>query len=235
MKSKIFTSLLLTISMSCGFSASTLAQRADLVEKAFKETSIENAIKEINDRQQSGDVKADDQNYVVVLKKQPDGSYMRVAHAKKEKVNQPIESMLNPVMVNAEEKLAGGNGPVDFEFTAGDKKLYAVIEKHEDCLIFNICTKKDEMEGFLKAKSSLASTTASSESKSEPKEEPKQEKKEEVKPAPSVMSALTSASIASSPKEEKVHTSASATAEVKNEEARNETAASLDAKKVHAE
>lgn len=249
MTSKILISMLLTSFMSCGFaSVSTLALRAEMIEKAFKSSEAD-AIKEINEKQQSSDtkpaeVKADKQNYVVVLKKQSDGNYMRVAHSLKDKINQQVEPVLAPVMTAAEEKLAGSNGPVDFEFQAGDNKLYAVIEKHGDCLVFNISEKKGEVIGFLESKGKIdtavkATPTPAAEPKKEsPKPVEKVEsKKEEDKPAP-IVNALASASTSASSTEEKIHTapetaSVSAAADVKTPDNSAVTAEALTEEKVH--
>ncbi len=219
MTSKILISLLLA-SISDGFAGlSTLAQRAEMIEKAFK-NSESDALKEINEKQQKKDdklpeIETDDQSYVVVLKKQSDGAYKREAHAKKDKIGQAVEPVLAPVMTSAEEKLAGGNGPVDFDFQAGDKKLYAVIERHGDCLVFNICPTKDEVEGFLKAqgkadtavkptpapepkKEEKKEETKPAEAKEEPKKEETKVEHKEEKPAASIVNALASASMSSS-------------------------------------
>jgi len=221
MTSKILISLLLA-SISDGFAGlSTLAQRAEMIEKAFK-NSESDALKEINEKQQKKDdklpeIETDDQRYVVVLKKQSDGTYKREAHAKKDKVGQAVEPVLAPVMTSAEEKLAGGNGPVDFDFQAGDKKLYAIIEKHGDYLVFNISEKKGEVIGFLESKGKIDTAvkaiptpaaepkkeekkeeTKPAEAKEEPKKEETKVEHKEEKPAASIVNALASASMSSS-------------------------------------
>ncbi len=209
MKSKFFISLLLASAISSGFAeVSTLAQRATMVNEAFTK-SPEEALKAINESQQGGKITTDDQDYVVIVKKQG-SEYIRVAHSKKDKLDKPIEPVLVDVMTKAEEKLAGGSGPVDYEFSAGERKMYAVIEKRGDYLIFNICPTKAEMEGFLKATQPTEVTTSSSApastvpevKKEEPKAEsvtPAEVKKEEPTVAPETttpVNALASASIA---------------------------------------
>jgi hypothetical protein len=71
--------------------------------------------------------------------------------------------------------LSGGSGPVAFDFSAGEKKLYAVLSKQGDFLVFNICPAEDEVKGLL----------AAGEKPAEVKPEVKKEevKQEEVKPA----------------------------------------------------
>lgn len=209
MKSKMLISLLLATSISSGFAdVSTLAQRDAMVKEAFAK-SPEEALKIINNQQQDGAIKTDDRDYVVVVKKLSDDSYMRVAHSKKDKVDKVVEPVLVDVMRKAEEKLTGGNGPVDMEISSGGSNLYAVVEKQGDYLIFNICPAKDEVEGFLKAnpkKTTITSTEKVSPTPpAEPKKEELKETKKEDKPAPSIVNALASASITSSSTEEKIH------------------------------
>lgn len=166
MKSKFFINLLSAFAISgwfCSTSAavSTLAQRDAMIKEAFAK-SPEAAMKDINEAQQDGKMPADDQDYVVIVKKQGNG-YVRVAHFKKDKVDKPIEPVLVDVITQAEEKLAGGSSPTDYEFSAGDKKLFAVIEKRDDYLIFNICPSKGEVDGLLKASAKSEVKPASTE------------------------------------------------------------------------
>lgn len=154
MKSKFFLSLMLASTFSSGFateSVSTLAQRDAMIKKAF-EKSPEDAIKFINEEQQADKTKADDQHYVVIVKKDGD-KYVRVAHFKKDKVNIAVEQSIMNIILDAEAKLASTSGPVSFSFSAGagEKKLYAILSKHGDYLIFNICPTSEEVDGLLKA------------------------------------------------------------------------------------
>lgn len=157
MKSKFFTCLLLATTISSGFAAvspvSTLAQRDAMVKEALSKSS-EDALKAINEAQQNGQIKTDDQNYVVVIKiVEPGKKYERVAHSKKEKLeekNRAVESSLEETVRQAEKELANTSGPIPFNFSANGKTLYAVLSKKDAYIIFNICEKKDEMDGLLK-------------------------------------------------------------------------------------
>ncbi len=145
---------MLASALGSGFSAapaqiSTLAERDKLIQESFLK-SPEDALKSINEAQQEEKIKVDDQHYVVVIKKEGD-KYVRVAHFKKDKLNQAVEQSIMSVMQEAETKLAGGSGPVSFSFSAGEKKLFAALSKQSDFLVFNICPTQDEVEGLLKA------------------------------------------------------------------------------------
>ena len=199
MKSKFFISLLLASAISSGFSSSTvstLSQRDEMIINAFKDKSPEEALKEINKKQQDGDVKADNQDYVVIVKSEGNDTYTRVAHSQSDKVGKVVEPALVPMMKDAEKKLGINAGPVEFELT-GQKTLYAVIEKRGEYLIFNICPTKDEVDGLLKAKRGSAveiipAPPAISPITSEPaKIETKAEVKEDVKPASAHVEAVT--------------------------------------------
>lgn len=158
MKSKFFTSLLLATAISSGFSSSpsvsTLAQRNTMVEDALKKGATEDVLKAINEAQQNGQVQTNDQNYVVVIKiVEPGKKYERVAHSKKEKLeekNRAIESSLEETLKQAEEKLANASGPIPFNFSVNGKTLYAVLFKKDMYIIFNICEKKEEVDALLK-------------------------------------------------------------------------------------
>jgi hypothetical protein len=157
MKSKFFTCLLLATALSSGFAAtstvSTLAQRDAMVKEALSKSS-EDALKAINEAQQSGQIKTDDQNYVVVIKiVEPGAKYERVAHSKKEKLEEKtraVEASLEETVKQAEKELANTSGPIPFNFSANGKTLYAVLLKKDAYMIFNICEKKDEMDALLK-------------------------------------------------------------------------------------
>lgn len=175
MKSKLLIGLMLASSLSFGLAASvsTLAEREVLIKEAFAKSPVD-AVEAINKSQQEDKIKVDDQHYIVVIKKDGD-KYVRVAHFKKEKINQAVEQSIMNVMQEAEAKLSGGSGPVAFDFSAGEKKLYAVLSKQGDFLVFNICPAEDEVKGLL----------AAGEKPAEVKPEVKKEevKQEEVKPA----------------------------------------------------
>jgi hypothetical protein len=174
-KSKLLIGLMLASSLSFGLAASvsTLAEREVLIKEAFAKSPVD-AVEAINKSQQEDKIKVDDQHYVVVIKKDGD-KYIRIAHFKKEKINQAVEQSIMNVMQEAEAKLSGGSGPVAFDFSAGEKKLYAVLSKQADFLVFNICPAEDEVKGLL----------AAGEKPAEVKPEVKKEevKQEEVKPA----------------------------------------------------
>ena len=138
MKSKLLIGLMLASSLSFGLAASvsTLAEREVLIKEAFAKSPVD-AVEAINKSQQEDKIKVDDQHYIVVIKKDGD-KYVRVAHFKKEKINQAVEQSIMNVMQEAEAKLSGGSGPVAFDFSAGEKKLYAVLSKKGDFLVFNI-------------------------------------------------------------------------------------------------
>ena len=190
MKSKLLIGLMLASSLSFGLSASvsTLAERDVLIKEAFAK-SPEDAVEAINKSQQEDKIKVDDQHYIVVIKKDGD-KYIRVAHFKKEKINQAVEQSIMNVMQEAEAKLAGSSGPVAFDFSAGEKKLYAVLSKQGDFLVFNISPAEDEVKGLLaagtkseEAKAPVVAATPAPEKVEEAKEEKKEEaKQEEVKP-----------------------------------------------------
>ncbi len=157
MKSKFFTSLLLATAISSGFAdvspVSTLAQRNAMVTEALSKGS-EDALKAINEAQQNGQIKTDDQNYVVAIKiVEPGKKYERAAHSKKEKLEEKsrvIESSLEETVKQAEKDLANTSGPIPFNFSVNGKTLYAMLFKKDAYMIFNICEKKDEMDALLK-------------------------------------------------------------------------------------
>ena len=160
MKSKLLIGLMLASSLSFGLAASvsTLTERQELIKEAFAKSPVD-AVEAINKSQQEDKIKVDDQHYVVVIKKDGD-KYIRVAHFKKEKINQAVEQSIMNVMQEAEAKLSGGSGPVAFDFSAGEKKLYAVLSKQGDFLVFNICPAEDEVKGLLAAGTKSEETTA---------------------------------------------------------------------------
>ena len=174
MKSKLLIGLMLASSLSFGLAASvsTLAEREVLIKEAFAKSPVD-AVEAINKSQQEEKIKVDDQHYVVVIKKDGD-KYIRVAHFKKEKINQAVEQSIMNVMQEAETKLSGGSGPVAFDFSAGEKKLYAVLSKQGDFLVFNISPTEDEVKGFLAAGEKPV--------EAKPEEKKEEPKKEEVKP-----------------------------------------------------
>ena len=189
MKSKLLIGLMLASSLSFGLAASvsTLAEREVLIKEAFAKSPVD-AVEAINKSQQEDKIKVDDQHYVVVIKKDGD-KYIRIAHFKKEKINQAVEQSIMNVMQEAEAKLSGGSGPVAFDFSAGEKKLYAVLSKQGDFLVFNICPAEDEVKGLLAAGEKPAEVKPEVKKEEVKKEEPKKEevklevKQEEVKPA----------------------------------------------------
>ena len=186
---------MLASSLSFGLAASvsTLAEREVLIKEAFAK-SPEDAVEAINKSQQEDKIKVDDQHYVVVIKKDGD-KYIRIAHFKKEKINQAVEQSIMNVMQEAEAKLAGGSGPVAFDFSAGEKKLYAVLSKQGDFLVFNICPAEDEVKGLLAAGEKPAEVKPEVK-----KEEVKQEvKQEEVKSADATAPAATPAPSSDAP------------------------------------
>ena len=142
---------MLTCTFNGGFSQdsgmSTLAQRADLIKALEKDPK--KGLEDINKNQQDNDIKVDETHYIVVLEKEGD-VYKRVGHFKKDKLNQVIEPSLSNVVQEAETKLAGGNGPIAFNFQASDKKMYCVLSKQGNFLIFNICPTQEEVDAFLK-------------------------------------------------------------------------------------
>lgn len=184
MKSKLLIGLMLASSLSFGLAASvsTLAERDVLIKEAFEKGPAD-AVEAINKSQQEDKIKVDDQHYIVVIKKDGD-KYIRVAHFKKEKINQAVEQSIMNVMQEAEAKLSGSSGPVAFDFSAGEKKLYAVLSKQGDFLVFNISPTEDEVKGLLaagtkseEAKAPVVAATPASEKVEEAKEEVKPEAK----------------------------------------------------------
>ena len=157
MKSKFFTCLLLATAMSSGFAAatsvSTLKERDAMVKEAISKSS-EDALKAINEAQQNGQIKTDDQNYVVVIKiVEPGKKYERVAHSKKEKLEEKskevVDTSLVEAMKKAEENLAKASGSIPFSFSAGGKTLWAVLLKKDAYMFFNICESKDKVDELL--------------------------------------------------------------------------------------
>ena len=182
MKSKLLIGLMLASSLSFGLSASvsTLAEREVLIKEAFAKSQVD-AVEAINKSQQEDKIKVDDQHYIVVIKKDGD-KYIRVAHFKKEKINQAVEQSIMNVMQEAEAKLSGSAGPVAFDFSAAEKKLYAMLSKQGDFLVFNICPTEDELKGLLaagtkseEAKAPVVAATPAPEKVEEAKEEKKEE------------------------------------------------------------
>jgi len=150
MKTNLLMALMLATALNSGFAevaTSTLAQRAEQITKALEKGPKE-GVEAIN-KAQEGELKVDDSNYIVVIAKEGD-VYKRVAHFKKDKLNQSIEPSLLNVVKEAEAKLGEGTGPIAFSFPASDKKMYAVISKQGDLLIFNICPTQEEVDAFLK-------------------------------------------------------------------------------------
>jgi len=174
-KSKLLIGLMLASSLSFGLSASvsTLAERDVLIKEAFAKSPAD-AVEAINKTQQEDKIKVDDQHYIVVIKKDGD-KYVRVAHFKKEKINQAVEQSIMNVMQEAEAKLSGGSGPVAFDFSASEKKLFAVLSKQGDFLVFNISPTEDEVKGLLAAGEKPV--------EAKPQEKQEEVKQGEVKPA----------------------------------------------------
>ena len=174
---------MLASSLSFGLSASvsTLAERDVLIKEAFEKGPAD-AVEAINKSQQEDKIKVDDQHYIVVIKKDGD-KYIRVAHFKKEKINQAVEQSIMNVMQEAEAKLSGGSGPVAFDFSAAEKKLYAVLSKQGDFLVFNICPTEDELKGLLAAGTKSEEAKAPVVAATPAPEKVEEVKQEEVKPA----------------------------------------------------
>lgn len=125
---------------------STLAERAAMLTEAFKIDDMDKVVEIINSKQD----KADDKNYVVVIKKEDDSSYVRVAHFKKDKVGIKItEDVLLKVIEEAEKKLADSKDNMAFEFIIGGTKYFAVIAKKDKYLVFNITATKEEVNKLL--------------------------------------------------------------------------------------
>lgn len=173
MKKKLIMTLMLTCALSSGFAStgdiSTLAKRADLVREAGSD--VKKLIENVNKKQQEGDIKVDDKNYIVVIEKRKEGDtnvFTRVAHSKKEKVGQKVdESVLLDVLKNAEDALKSGDGPVRVQFNVDGKPLYALVSRSGDFLIFNICSDEKEVNNLLAG--------------NQPEEKKPEEKKPEVK------------------------------------------------------
>ena len=152
MKTNLIMSLVLVFAFNSDLAAdgvSTLAQRAEVIAKALEKGPKE-AVEAIN-KAQKGDLKVDDSNYIVVVEKSGD-VYKRIAHFKGEKLDTSIEPSLLNIVQEAEKALASGTGPVvAFSFSASDnKKMYALLSKKDNLLIFNICSKQEEVDDFLK-------------------------------------------------------------------------------------
>ncbi|MEI6627831.1 MAG: hypothetical protein WCN27_00265 [Alphaproteobacteria bacterium] len=178
MKKKLVMTLMLTCALSSGFAStgdiSTLAKRADLVKEAGSD--VRKLIENVNKKQQEGDIKVDDKNYIVVIEKRKEGDtnvFTRVAHSKKEKVGQKVdESVLLDVLRNAEDALKSGDGPVRVQFNVDGKPLYALVSRSGDFLIFNICADEKEVNNLLTG--------------NQPEEKKPDEKKQEEKKPESV-------------------------------------------------
>lgn len=179
---------MLASSLSFGLSASvsTLAERDVLIKEAFAKSPAD-AVEAINKTQQEDKIKVDDQHYIVVIKKDGD-KYVRVAHFKKEKINQAVEQSIMNVMQEAEAKLSGGSGPVAFDFSASEKKLFAVLSKQGDFLVFNISPTEDEVKGLLAAGEKPV--------EAKPQEKQEEVKQGEVKPADATATVEPAASAA---------------------------------------
>ena len=165
MKSKLFVSLMLASSLSIFADAdvSTLADREALIKEAFS-NDPEVAIKSINEAEQSGKTKVNDKSYIVVLKKEGE-KYIRVAHFENDKLkdaNKTVEDSLVSVVKGAEEKLANNSGPLPYEFTVGEKKYFAAITKHADYIIFNVSSKKEEVDKLLATDKPVDASTQTS-------------------------------------------------------------------------
>lgn len=168
MKKKLVMTLMLTCALSSGFAGnvevSTLAKRADLIKEAGSDGK--KLLETINEKQQKGDIKVDEKNYVVVLKK--DGDWIRVAHYKKEQLDKKVEPVLLGVVKDAEDALKSGDGPARIQFNVDGKPLYALVSRCGDFLVFNICADEKEVNNFLGG--------------NKPEEKNPEEKKPEVKP-----------------------------------------------------
>lgn len=157
MKSKFFTCLLLATAISSGFAdvspVSTLKERDAMIQEAL---SKEDPLKVINEAQQNDQVKhylkTDDKNYVVVIKKEGD-KYIRVAHSKKERLeekNRVVEASLEGAMKKAEESLNNTSGPIPFSFSTSET-MWAVLSKKDGYMIFNICASEEDVKTLLRS------------------------------------------------------------------------------------
>lgn len=134
---------------------SNASERANMLAEAFKiQDDMDKVVEIINTKQQESKIaetkSADDKNYVVLIKKEDDGSYVRVAHFKKDKVGTKItEDVLLKVIEEAEKKLGESKDNMALDFTIGGTKYYAVIAKKDKCLVFNIASSQEEVNKVL--------------------------------------------------------------------------------------
>lgn len=133
---------------------SNASERATMLTEAFKIDDMDKVIEIVNTKQQESKIadskSADDKNYVVIIKKEEDGSYVRVAHFKKDKVGVKItEDVLLKVIDEAEKKLGDSKDNMAYEFTIGGTNYYAVIAKKGNHLVFNIAVTKEEVSKLL--------------------------------------------------------------------------------------
>jgi hypothetical protein len=159
---------------------STLAERNTELKEALKIDDMDKVAEIIIDKQQTNKIaetkSVDDQNYLVIIKKEEDGSYVRIAHFKKDKIGTKItEQVLLKIIEEADKKVGESTESMAYEFEINGTKAYAVISKKGRHLIFNITATKEEVTKLLGA-----------ENKPKPKkEEIKVEpQKEEIKPEP---------------------------------------------------
>ena len=150
MNKKLVMTLLLTCALGSGFAdsgkVSTLAERADLIKSAGSDKDKITAA--VNKKQQDGEIKVDEKNYIVVLKKDGDG-YIRVAHFKKEQLDKRVETVLLSIIKDAEGALKSGDGPARIQFNADGKQMYAVVSRCNDLLIFNMCDDERQVNSLL--------------------------------------------------------------------------------------
>lgn len=156
---------------------STLAERDTVIKEALKIDDMDKVSEIVSDKQQANKIadtkSADDKNYLVIIKKEEDGSYVRIAHFKKDKVGTKItEQVLLNIIEEADKKIGESTDTMAYEFEINGVKLYSLISKKGHHFIFNITATKEEVAKLL-----------GTENKPEPKKaEIKAEiKKEEVK------------------------------------------------------
>lgn len=159
---------------------STLAERDAVLKEALKTDDMDKVAEIISDKQQTNKIaenkSVDDKNYLVIIKKEEDGSYVRTAYFKKDKIGIKItEQVLLDIIEEADKKIGDSTKDVAYEFAINGTKSYAVISKKGRSLIFDITATKEEVTKLL-----------GTENKPEPKKEviKVETKKEEVKVEP---------------------------------------------------
>lgn len=151
MKTNFLKALLLGSVFASAFAAgvSTLEDRSKMITEATK-LNTEEMLNAINNQQQENkiadDKSADAKNYVVVIKKEDDGSYTRVAHYQKNKVGTKIEESLMEVLKEVAKKFEENTQVTSIyhHFKIADTDYHAVITKKDTLFIFNISHSEEE-------------------------------------------------------------------------------------------